>query len=132
MKTVITGTACVVTSAVKFEDYKLLAKYAPETLTAWEKDEEGVKTPVFSVFVKPGDAGSINENGAIFGKASPDGFAQITMIIDAPADEDLKDVVAETKGKGLLKLAKFEEGIPAAVSALKAEKAAILDAIEQA
>lgn len=130
MKTTITGTACVITSALKLEDLKLLAKYNPSALTLYEKDEDGNKEPFFSVFVKPGCPGSINENGAVFGKASPEGFAQITMIVDAPADADLKEVVAEKCGKGLLKMAKFEEAIPAAVEALKAEKASILDSIE--
>ena len=130
MKTTIIGSACVITSSVKLDDIKTLAKYKPNALTVWEKDEDDVKVPVFMAAVKEGFEGTIGENGAIFGKASPDGYAQITMLISAPKDADLKEFVAEKCGAGLLKLAKWEETVPAVIEELNAQKVAILDAIE--
>lgn len=130
MKTTILGSACVITSSVKFDDLKTLAKYKPNALTVWEKDEDGVKTPVFMAAVKEGFEGTVGENGAIFGKASPEGYAQITMLVNAPKGADLKEFVAEQCGTGLLKLAKWEETVPAVIDALNADKAAVLDAIE--
>lgn len=132
MKTSILGSAVVITSAIKLDDLKLVKKYKPEALTVWEKDEDGVKEPVFSASVFDGEEGTINECGVVFGKANPDGFAQITMLVKAPADKDIKELVADSIGGGLMKLKAFEEYLPGVVDTLNAEHEAILGSIEVA
>ena len=132
MKTSILGSACVITSDIKLSDLKLVKKYKPEALTVWEKDEDGIKTPVFTAYVEEGEEGAINDCGVVFGKANPDGFAQITMLVKAPADKDVKEFVADSIGSGLMKLKAFEEYIPGVVEALNAEHEAILGSIEVA
>jgi len=130
MKTNILGSAIVITSAVKLDDIKTIKKYKPEALTVWEKDEDGIKTPVYTCEVKPGYEGNLGENGAVFGKASPEGYAQITMIAKIPEDKEPEDFVADTCGKALLKLAKWEEAIPAVIEQLNADRDAVLASIE--
>ena len=133
MKTSILGSAVVITSDIKLSDLKLVKKYKPEALTVWEKDEDDIKTPVFSAYVEEGEEGAINTNGVVFGKANPDGYAQITMLVKkVPEGKDIKEVVADSIGAGLMKLAKFEEYLPGVVEALNAEHEAILNSIEVA
>lgn len=132
MKTTILGSAAVITSAVKLEDIKTLAKYDPKALTMWEKDEDDVKIPVFSVVVKDGAEGAICDNGAIFGKESTEGFAQITMLTKVPKSSNPKDFVAEELGGALLKLAAWEETVPAVIADINARKEAVLASIETA
>ena len=82
MKTTILGSAAVITSSVKLDDIKTLAKYNPKALTMWEKDEDDVKVPVFSVVVKDGAEGAICDNGAIFGKAIYSGSLDLRQAIE--------------------------------------------------
>lgn len=130
MKTQFFGSALVITSSLKLEEIKTVAKYQPESLTLWDKDEDGNKEPVFSVLYVKGTNGTINEQGAIFSKASPEGFAQITELVSLPADTDPKEYVADNYGKALLALAKFEEYFPAVVEELNATREAIMDGVE--
>lgn len=130
MKTQFFGSALVITSSLKLEEIKTVAKYQPESLTLWDKDEDGNKEPVFSVLYVKGTNGTINEQGAIFSKASPEGFAQITELVSLPADTDPKEYVADNYGKALLSLAKFEEYFPAVVEELNATREAIMDGVE--
>lgn len=130
MKTQFFGSALVITSSLKLEDIKTVKKYQPGSLTLWDKDEDGNKTPVFSVLYKKDCNGAINEQGAIFAKESPEGFAQITELVSVPADTDPKEFVADNYGKALLALAKFEEYFPAVIDELNENRTKIMDGVE--
>lgn len=130
MKTQIFGSALVITSSIKLEDIKTVNKYQRDSLTLWDKDEDGNKTPVFSVLYKKDSKGTINEQGAVFSKESPDGYAQITEIVDIPKDKDPKDFVADEYGKALLALQKFEDYFPAVIDELNETRTKIMDGVE--
>lgn len=118
----IVGSACVVTSSVKLEDYKLVEKYRPEALKLYDEDNE--HEVIFAVSTTENEAGSIDKYGAEFGPvASSEGYATITMLI-VPGD-DTREVVKEKMGVGLLRLNKIEEGIAAALESIREEDAMI-------
>ena len=124
--------AIVVNSEVKYDDYKLVAKYRPEALTL--KGGEDGKEPIFTVCVRNGGPGCIDENGAIFGEATRDDakLATITMMFTGDADADIKEYIVDELGGALMKLNKVEAGLPAVIEAIKAERETVRDSIEVA
>lgn len=124
--------AIVVNSEVKYDDYKLVAKYRPEALTL--KGGEDGKEPIFTVFVRNGGQGCIDENGAIFGEATRDDakLATITMMFTGDAEADIKEYIVDELGGALTKLNKVEAGLPAVIEAIKAERETVRDSIEVA
>lgn len=122
----------VVNSEVKYDDYKLVAKYRPEALTL--KGGEDGKEPIFTVFVRNGGQGCIDENGAIFGEATRGDakLATITMMFTGDAEADIKEYIVDELGGALTKLNKVEAGLPAVIEAIKAERETVRDSIEVA
>lgn len=127
-KVTIVGNAAVVTSTLKYEDIKTVAKYRPAELTL--KGGEDGKEPVFAIAAKDGN-GNINAFGACFGAATrdEDKFAQITLVVDANGDTDVKELIADQLGGALVNLAKLEEKLPAVIVEINAEKASVLECI---
>ena len=123
-KIVIAGEAVVVTSAIKLEDLRKVAKYRPDALVL--KGGEDGKEPVFRIGVCSG-TGKINKYGAEFGAETHDDakLATITLVTDA-LEGDIREAVAEAIGASILNLNKLEETIPAVLAEIDAEKAAIL------
>lgn len=126
-KVTIAGDAVVVTSAVKLEDLRNLAKYRPDALIL--KGGEDGKEPVFAISVVNG-SGSINQYGASFGAATRDEakLATLTMVATG-VDADIKEFVADKLGCALTNLNKLEATLPAVVQEIAAEKKAVMDAI---
>ena len=126
-KIVIAGEAVVITSAVKLEDIRKVAKYRPEALIL--KGGEDGKEPIFRLGVTNG-AGKINKYGAEFGAETRDEnkFATLTMCLDGVTG-DVKEAVAEAIGVSILNLNKIEETIPAVIAEIDAEKNDILSNI---
>ena len=124
--------AIVVNSEVKYDDYKLVAKYRPEALTL--KGGEDGKEPIFTVFVRNGGQGCIDENGAIFGEATRDDakLATITMMFTGDAEADIKEYIVDELGGALTKLNKVEAVLHAVIEAIKAERETVRDSIEVA
>ena len=122
-KITITGNAVVITSAVKAEDIKKVAKYQPSALAL--KNEE--KEEIFKVCYRE-NSNSIGKYGAEFGGVSRDGqgFACITLALNAPADADVKELIADEFGAALLSLNKVEAQIPSAIQAIDTQKTQIL------
>ena len=123
-KITITGDAVVITSAVKAEDIKKVAKYQPQALAL--KDEES-KEEIFKVCFREG-SNNIGKYGAEFGGVSRDGqgFACITLALNIPADADAKELIADEFGNALLNLNKVEAQLPQAIQAIDAQKAQVL------
>lgn len=130
MKTQIFGSALVITSTIKLEDIKTVAKYQPESLVLWDKDEDGNKEPVFTALYLKDTAGAITPEGAVFSKESPDGFAQITEIVEIPKDKDPQEFVADNYGKALLGLSKYEDYFPGVIEELNATRERIMSGVE--
>lgn len=124
---VINGKALTVTSTVKYEDLKKIARYRPDALILRSADEK--KTPIFKIAVNEATPmGKIDVNGAVFGCANRDGFAIITKADpDMPADS--KKYVAEKIGVGALRLNKLEETLGAVIAEIDTECAAVEAAI---
>lgn len=128
-KITIAGDAVVVTSAVKLEDYKKVAKYRPDALTLMG-GEDG-KEPVFRVAILPGGSGSIGKYGAEFASATHDEekLASITMGFVGVDGRDIKETVADEIGAAVMSLNKLEDTIPGVLAEIDAEKAAIMENI---
>lgn len=107
-KVVVTGSAAIVTSDVKLDDWKRIAKMQPEALALVDDETDEV---LFRVVVGEGP-GSINENGVCFGTATNnDGKATVTILI-RPEVEDKVQLVKDEIGRALLDLNALEAEVP--------------------
>lgn len=131
-KITIAGDAVVITSSMKLEDLKTIAKYRPKALNL--RGGEDGKELIYSVAVgRDGSNGEINKNGAVFTSATHDDakLATITMYA-AHTENDIKEVVADQIGAAIINLSKLEETLPAVLDEITAEKAAVMDSISVA
>ena len=107
-KVVVVGSAAILTSDVKLEDWKRIQKVEPADLTLVDEDTEEV---VFRVGIDEGP-GSVNEYGVMFGSTvDKDGKAQATVLLD-PAIEDKLGTVRENLGPAVLMLNQLEAEVP--------------------
>ena len=105
----VAGNAVIVTSSLKYEDLKKIARYQPEELFLREWDDDnGVNVPIFRIIPSDGKAGYLDSNGAVFGRANSDGFATATMVFDPGESEDIRSAVLDRYGPGILHLEQIE------------------------
>lgn len=121
------GEAVVITSEVKLEDLRKVAKYRPKDLILFG-GEDG-KEPIFGVGLSKSRYGRIDKQSVEFGGCDENGFAQVTLTYDGPAD-DVKAQLADSYGPQLMMLSKIEEGITASIAQIDADVAAIMGNIE--
>lgn len=123
----VAGDAVVVTSSMKLEDIKTIAKYRPKALTLMG-GEDG-KEPVFAVGITNG-TGNINSVGASFGRETNDEekLASITLMLGGYTG-DVSEYVADALGAALISLNKLEAQLPAVLEEIAAEKADVLSNI---
>lgn len=126
-KVVIAGDAVVVTSAMKLEDLRTVAKYRPKSLILMGGNDG--KEPVFRVAVGTG-SGEISQYGVEFGQETRDDekLATLTMVATG-VGSDIKEFVADKIGGALINLNRLEETLPAVIDEINAEKAAVLESI---
>lgn len=124
------GEAVVITSGLKLEDIRKIAKYRPEALVLLSEGEE--KEPVFCIAPCEKRAGGISKYGAEFGGCDANGFAQVTMAYAGPDgdEETVKAAIADSIGGAVNMLTRLEAGLPAVVRQIDAEIAAIMANIE--
>ena len=121
---VLAGTG-VIESAFTPEEIREISRYRPEAMKL--KDEKG--NTLFTVAKVSGQDGSINGIGAEFGEAkTAAGKAAIKFDV---AGDDAKKYIEEKVGVSILNLNKVESGWDAALAEIAAEKAAVLDTIEE-
>ena len=126
-KVKVVGQAIVITSELKLDDIKTVAKYRPQALTLYE-GEGDEKEPVFCLGV---GEDSINKFGASFNKETRDESKKAIMtIVHEYQGEDIKGFVADNLGAALMNLKKLEEIIPGVLQEIAAQKAAILADVE--
>ena len=124
----VVGESVVITSDIKFDDYKMVAKYRPGKLVL--KGGTDNEEPVFAIGIASDPRGSINRVGAEFGSEAHDGSGRATITMDLPkTDGDIKEAVAEYIGSAILDLNKLEETIPEVVREIAAEKSAVMENI---
>ena len=123
-KIVVVGQAVVITSAVKFEDIKLIKKYRPEALILY-KGEGQEKEPVFKIGVAPVGCGSISKYGVEFESATRDEakLATLTGVLTQEFEgEELKAFISDEYGPAILLLNELEAQLPAVVEEIAAMK----------
>ena len=124
-KITVAGSAVVVTSSVKKEDWDKVNKYRPSATILTEGEE---KTPVFAVEVGESGSGSINKYGIKFDSQTAEGYACLTLVTTVTADK-VKEHVADTIGGAFNNLEKLEATIPAVIEEINAERATLLGKI---
>ena len=127
-KITIVGDAVVITSAVKLEDIKTVAKYRPKALTLMG-GEDG-KEPIFRLGVTNG-TGNITKYGAEFGSETHDEQKKAVMtLVCSGGAGDIKEAVADSIGAFVLNLNKLEETLPTVLAEIQQEKDKSLESIE--
>lgn len=131
-KITIAGDAVVVTSSMKLEDLKNIAKYRPKALNL--RGGEDGKELIYSVAVGRNGNGEINKNGAVFASATHDDqkLATITMYVGDFGEDDIKEFVADKIGAAIINLTKLEETLPDVIAEIAAEKNAVMESISVA
>ena len=116
----------------KLEDLKIVQKSAPKALELYE-EVEGKKEITFQVAVGEGP-GTLTRYGAEFSNTTLDPAGRAVINIEIKGEgltaDSIKETIADLFGEGLLKLAKVEAQIPAALEKAEAERAAALELIE--
>lgn len=124
-KVSITGKVAAVISDISLENIKVIEKFRPQALSLFE-GEGKEKTIVFRI--ASGNTDCISNNGIVFTAKVDDGRAVVcTMLEDA---EKAKDIFAEKFGVAILNLRKLEAQIPAVLEEIKAERDAVMAAID--
>lgn len=130
-KITIAGDAVAITSANTLEELKTISKYRPKALRLMG-GEDG-KELQFAILVREGAAGSINANGATFGRTANDGSGKACITVMLPDDisvkSDVKEYVADAFGGAVMNLNKLEETLPAVLSEIKADKDKVMAGI---
>lgn len=102
---VIAGTAAIVKSKYKLEDWAKALKFDPDLGLYDDADES-----IFKVFIEEGP-GSLNSNGIVWSDVADDnGYAVATLILD-PSVEDKRALVKEKQGLALLRLKEVEDNL---------------------
>lgn len=124
----VAGNAVVVTSSLKLEDIKKVAKYRPSALTLMG-GEDG-KEPIYAIEAINGE-GAINKNGASFGaETRANKLATLTMIAPREAVEgDIKEYIADYFGETLDYLAELEASIPFVLEEIENSRGRVIDSI---
>lgn len=130
-KVVIAGDALVVTSSLKLEDIKTIAKYRPKELILLGGEDN--KEPIFALGVTKG-AGSINNVGVSFSKETYDDKKLATLTININSGDGVNPVdwVADQYGAAIMHLNKIEAKLPAVLESIAKEKAAVVSSITMA
>lgn len=128
-KTKMFGESIVITSTLKLEELKSVAKYYKEKLNLY--GGESGKDLLFGIRIAPSGYGTLNENGACFAPTTriEGGYACITM--DIPAGVvDAKKWMVDEHGGALMHLAELEKKLPDVVAQIVAAEKAVADSIE--
>lgn len=123
MKTTILGKAVTITSSMKMEDIKSLAKFDPETLKK-KNDKDDV---VYAVGI---GTASMSNYGVSFNDANKEGFAQVTLPINCDEKADKAAYVKDTYGSAILNLIEMEEILEERLTAFTVKLDIINDSIK--
>lgn len=127
-KVKIAGDAVIVTSDLKTEALKAIAKYRPEALTLMGGEEN--KTPIFCIVVKDGGVGDMNANGVTFTGTTRDDNKRATLTMTfANMGENVKDWAADKFGTAIERLNALEAKLPAVLEEIAAAKAKVCESI---
>lgn len=123
-KIIVTGNAVSVVSTLKLDELNLVKKYRPDALALREGEDKKI---IFKIFVT--SHGEMDATGISFNAANTDGNAVMNEIFDNVPDGDIKDVIAEKYGVGILNLRKLEASLPQVIADIKSERTTIINTI---
>lgn len=120
----VVGDSIVITAGAKLDDLKQIAKYRPEALVL--KGGEDNKSVVFKVTANTEKAGCVSANGINFNSEARDGSGAASVTLPYTGKTaDVEGYIEDNFGKALMNLAKVEEQLPAAASAITADREAV-------
>ena len=126
MKAKITDGVYTITTKIKAEDLKKLAKYRPNAFQL--KDDKGnVK---YIATLNETSEGSVNKNGIIFNEVNAQGYVQLTKCFERPVNMDKRqDTFKDIYMPCAENLNKIEEQILEEIKNLKEYEEKILENI---
>lgn len=124
----IAGNAAVITSSLKLEDLKTVAKNKPDALVLREGED---KQAVFAINIAKEDTGDIGQYGVVFDAIArnADGYATVTASVGDIGETDIKEYIADNYTAPLAKLEALEVSIPPVVEEINAQRNAVIDSI---
>lgn len=125
-KLTIAGDALVITSSLPLATIDKIKKYRKDALIL--KGGEDGKEPIFGICTTDEKHANVNESGISFAKATADGKACVTVMLDYNGG-DVTGYVADKFGAIFNNLNKLEETLPAVVEEIERDRAAIIDSI---
>lgn len=124
----IVGDAVVVTSELSLAELKTIQKFNSKALILMGGDEG--KTPVFAMSVAGSGYGSLTNNGIMWAPSTNDPAKKATMTMMIPAGtEKPSEWFVDNFGGAIMNLNALEATLPAVLSKLNADKAAVLASI---
>ena len=120
----------VLTSTIKKENLELVKKYRPDALKI--KDSDG--NDIFGMSYVAGKS-CISKNGVTFGGVNTDGYAIVTGDIPEKLPEgtpNAGEYVADVVGAALAHVNELESSLPAVVTAIKEQRATLINGITNA
>lgn len=126
----IVGGAAVLTSALKLEDLKTVAKYQPEALKLkGGKDNE--ETVFMAGIADKGYGGFCGAMGVMFAPNTTDANGHATVTVNIPeGTAKPAEWFVENFGGAIMKLRELEASLPTVITKLAADKASVLGDIE--
>lgn len=125
-KVFLCGNVYTMVSDVSVEDLKDAMKYAPEALQILDEKGEEVEFAI-----NFGSSGSIGKYGVCFDAETNDGTGKACITQPLPAGcKNAVDYIVDKVGPIRSKIAQIEAGLPAALEAVKADRAATREEIE--
>ncbi len=122
----VIGSAAVIISGVKLEDWKLVEEYAPEALKTMDKKGE----PTFRIMTAEG-TGTMNRYGVVWGThVSEEGNATVTILLDDEVD-NRKEAVMNVVGSALLNVVEIEKTIPEIIEEIHKKQEKVESCITQ-
>lgn len=127
-KVMIAGSVVTIESAFTPDEINTVKKFRPAALSLFG-EENGRKTPTFTVGIANAGNGSVGSAGVSYGvRTSAAGKAMVVMEIPAGI-EKVKEWAADMIGVSILKLREVEAALPAVIAEIKGEQKKVADAI---
>lgn len=119
------GNAFSLTSSLSKKDYDLVQKHQPEALTLKDKDDN----EIFRLSYEKGNP-YVGPKAVSFSGTNKEGFLVLTGKYPEGSKEPKEDI-ADIVGAALKSLTKLEADLPAVVTTIKGERAALIEGIEE-
>lgn len=128
----VMGNAVVFQSEMKLEDIELVKKYRPDALCV--KGGADGEEILFVCTTAANGCGDIDNECVVFGGATLDDGKKATvtkLLCDVPGSAgELKELLADKIGAAVTYMNQLEAVLPTVIEEVKAERAAVMEAME--